>query len=218
MAFEPKPRELVEVSGGQIRLLVAPVARYTRFVALSKLLLILAIVGAVVAVVWTASDSNSEKAGRLVFSGAQKNVTLINEMIAPNYRGVDAKNQPFTLTAKRAVQKDEHNIDMENLRADLMQQDGAWLALDAAVSEVNTQTKQLELGGGVAIFYEGGYEFRTDRMYVDIDKGNARSDVHVEGQGPTGTLKAESFELFNRGEVIIFNGSVITTLYPNVHD
>ncbi|NBX03618.1 MAG: LPS export ABC transporter periplasmic protein LptC [Alphaproteobacteria bacterium] len=218
MSFEPKPRELVQVRGGQIRLLVAPVARYTRFVALSKHFLLLAILAAVGVVVWIASDNTGEGSGRLVFTGAQKNVSLINEMKSPHYQGVDAQNQPYSVTAKKAIQKDEHTVDMESLRADLMQNDGAWLALDAASGELNSTTKQLQLMGGVTVFYEGGYEFRSDHVHVDIDKGNADGDSPVEGQGPTGTIKANSFSLVNRGEIIRFNGSVITTLYPNQHE
>jgi lipopolysaccharide export system protein LptC len=215
---KPLPREVIQVRGGQMMRLVAPVARYTRFVALSKHFLMLLTLGAVGVVVWIASDNSGEGSGRIVFSGKKSPVPLINEMISPAYQGLDSKNQPYKVTAKKAVQKDAQTITMQSIRADLMQNDGKWLALDAGSGELNTQTKFLTLYDKVTLFYEGGYEFRTEYADVNIDEGSAQSNLPVEGQGPTGTLKANSFSLVDRGRVIRFDGSVITTLYPNQHE
>ena len=64
------------------------------------------------------------------------------------------------------------------------------------------------------MFYDGGYEFRSDYAQVDIKEGAAYGDSPVEGQGPMGTLTADSFNITERGKVIRFNGSVKMTLYP----
>jgi len=208
----PDYREIIEVRGAHMFRLVAPVARYTCFVAVSKRFLVLLVIGAVAVVVWMASD-NSES-GRLVFSGVQNNLPLENIMMKPHYQGVDAQGQPYTVTADTATQKDAQTVLMKFIRADVTLKGGEWIAMDAGVGELNTTTKQLELTQRVNLFYEGGYEFRTERAHVDIDAGTVKGDMPIEGQGPAGTLKADSFELVDRGQVIRFNGSVITTLYP----
>ena len=215
MVLEPHQREVVQVRGGQMLRLVAPVARYTRFVALSKHFLWILALASVGVVVWIASDNTSDGGSRIVFSGIKSKVPLINEMLSPHYQGVDAKNQPYTITAEKAVQKDAKTIVMYAIRADMTEAGGKWLALDAGSGELNTETKFMTLYDKVALFYEGGYEFRADFVDIDINKGNAQSEIPIEGQGPLGTLKADSFSLVDRGRVIRFNGSVVTTLYPN---
>ena len=47
----------------------------------------------------------------------------------------------------------------------------------------------MELDGGVNIFSDEGYEFRTERAEIDIDANTAWGDQPIEGQGPLGILK-----------------------------
>ena len=54
---------------------------------------------------------------------------------------------------------------------------------------------------------------RTDHAHVDIGQGSAYGDAHVEGQGPAGTLQAESFKVFERGQILHFIGSVKMRMY-----
>lgn len=206
-------REIIEVRGGHMLRLVAPVARYTRFVALSKRFLGFLIVAVIGMVIWIASDMSGES-GRVVFSGVQQALAPESSMLKPHYRGVDSSNQPYTVTAEKATQKDAQTVVMQFLRADIALKDGKWVALDAGMGEMNTQTRKLFLSKKVNIFYEGGYEFRTEHMHVDMDKSDAEGDAPVEVQGPLGIIKANSFSLVDRGAIIRFNGSVITTLYP----
>ena len=213
------PREVMQVRGGQMLRLVAPVARYTRFVMLGKHFLFWLAIASIGLVVWIASDNTGVNSGRMVFTPGQvQNLPQLNEMLKPHYQGVDAKNQPYTVTAEKAIQLDANNITMHSVRADLTQTSGQWIALDAGNGDMNTVTKQMKLKDHVTLFYEGGYEFRTDHTDVDLQTGSAQGDSPIEGQGPAGTIKANSFSLLDRGGFISFNGSVITTLYPHPND
>lgn len=206
-------REIIEVRGGHMLRLVAPVARYTRFVAVSKRFLLVLIIAIIGMVIWIASDIGGES-GRVVFSGVQQVLPVESVMTKPHYQGVDTNNQPYTVTAEKATQKDSQTVLMQFLRADMALKDGKWIALDAGLGEMNTQTRKLFLSKKVNIFYDGGYEFRTEYMHVDMDESSAHGDAPVEVQGPLGIIKANSFSLVERGAIIRFNGSVITTLYP----
>jgi len=188
-------------------------ARYTRFVALFKRSLMLLVLAMIGVVVWVASDNTGDNKARIVFSNIAKSANLQNIMLHPHYQGVDARNRPFTVIADKATQLDKDNVDMQTVRADMILNDGVWVALNSGTGLLNTLTKQLQLHDHVDMFYGEGYEFRTDHANVDIQKGSAYGDSAVEGQGPTGTLKADSFTIEQHGKLIHFKGSVKMTLY-----
>lgn len=197
-----------------IRRLVAPVARYTRFVIYGRNFLWVLIALVIAAIFWSASGSNSgDDKSRLVFTNVQKSENLQNEMQKPHYQGLDAKNNPYTVMADKAIQKDKDTVVLVSIRADMQQDKGSWLALNAGTGELNLVSKQLLLMDGVDMFYEGGYEFETPHAQVDIKEGTAYGDAKVVGRGPMGTLKANSFEVENRGAIIRFNGSVRLKIY-----
>jgi len=193
--------------------LAGPVTRYTRFVLFGKSFLWLLIAFVVGTVIWTASGDKGENASRLVFSSVTPNEHMQPEMINPNYQGLDAKNNPYTVAADKAIQKDKDTVTLIGIRADMQQANGTWLALNSGSGEMNMKTRMMLLMGGVNMFYEGGYEFETDHAQVDINKGTAYGDTVIKGQGPMGTLQAKSFEVEDRGRIIRFKGSVKLKIY-----
>ena len=190
-----------------------PHVAYTRFVAVSKRSLWALVAVVVGLVVWIASYNTGENGARMVFSNMTKGVTLQNIMSKPHYQGVDGRNRPYTVIAEKALQIDKDNVSLQNITADMSMSDGAWIAMNAGSGVINLQTKQLDLRDGMDVFYEGGYEFRTDHAHVDIQKGSAYGDAKVEGQGPFGTLQADGFTIGEHGGTIHFNGSVRMKLY-----
>lgn len=188
-------------------------SNYTRFVALSKRFLWLLVASMVGLVVWIASYNTGENGARVVFSNMPKSSILQNIMSKPHYQGIDVRGRPYTVTADKAVQVDKDNVSLENIRADMVMSNGVWIALDAGFGILNLQTKMLELSKGVNVFYDGGYEFRTNYAHVDIQEGSAYGDAPIEGQGGLGTLQADGFFVGKRGEAIRFKGSVKMVIY-----
>lgn len=168
----------------------------------------------IAAIIWVTMDKNGGDGARLVFSTTKQEPNQQNVMLSPRYQGLDERNQPFVVVADKAIQEDKKTVLLFNIKADMNQNDGKWLALDSKEGKMNLDEKLMYLHGGVQLFYDGGYEMRTDHANVDIQKGSARGDGPVEGQGPIGTLQANSFSVHDRGKVIEFNGSVRMTLYP----
>ena len=197
----------------RVRGITGSVARYTRLVVLSRKLLWAMIALMIGVVIWTATGKEESAGSRLVFSNVKINENLENEMINPHYQGLDAKNKPYTVIADKAVQKDKDLVVLHNIRADMQQDKGAWLALNAGSGELNIATQKLWLMDGVNMFYEGGYEMQTSKAFIDISAGTAYGEDPVTGQGPLGTLKAKGFEVSGRGEVIRFKGSVKLKIY-----
>lgn len=149
----------------------------------------------------------------MVFTNVPKSAELENIMQKPRYQGVDVHNRPYTIEANNALQKDKDTIVLENVSADMTGDNNAWIAMKSGSGILNTVTRQMELLKGVEIFYEGGYQFRTDHAHVDIGKGSATGDSRIEGQGGAGTIEAKSFSILERGNIINFNGSVRMLLY-----
>jgi lipopolysaccharide export system protein LptC len=189
------------------------VARYTRFVALSKHFLWVLVATVVGVLVWIASDTNGENKARIVFSNIAKSANLQNIMLKPHYQGVDARNRPYTIIAEKAIQVDKDNVTLSSIHADMLMNNGVWVAMHSGNGSLNLHSKQLVLHDGVDIFYNDGYEFRTDHANVDIQQGSAYADSAIEGQGPLGTLKADSFSASDHGQVMHFKGSVVMKLY-----
>lgn len=167
----------------------------------------------IIAIIWVAAIEGDDGA-RLVFSSSSGKQAQQNVMEAPRYQGLDKDNQPYIVEADKAVQKDKQTVELFNIKADMNQNDGTWLALNASAGEMTLDEERLYLSGGVQLFYDGGYEFSTEDVHVDIDEGSAYGKNRVEGQGPPGTLQADSFAAKDQGKILEFNGSVRMTLYP----
>ncbi len=149
----------------------------------------------------------------MVFTNIPKTEEIQNIMQKPRYQGVDVHNRPYTVEAVSGLQKDKDTVTLNKINAEMTGDNGAWIALNANYGEMNMTNKQIELSGGVEVFYEGGYQFRTDHAHVDISKGFVSGDSHIEGQGAAGNIKANSFSIQERGNIINFNGSVRMLLY-----
>lgn len=188
--------------------------RYTRFVNLSKWLLWLAAGGLLVALVLTSWSNTGDSGTRIVFSSAQQADTAEpSVMKKPVYHGTDAKNQPFTVIADSATQENDDRIVLNKLQADMTLENAKWAALSANSGVLKPESKKLELAGAVEMFYDGGYNVRTPYALVDTAAGTIDGSKPVEGQGPSGTLKAKRFKVLERGRVLRFEGDVEVTLY-----
>lgn len=190
-----------------------PVAKTTRAVVFGRGFLWFSIVGVIALLVYTAVDNSASDGARLVFSKIKEVGNIQNIMKNPYYHGLDKDNLPYSILATQAVQQDADTVLLENIKADMSTKNGKWLALHAGAGELKTSAKTLMLTKNVDMFYDGGYEFRSERTFVDINKGSASGDMPITGQGPMGTLKANRFSVLNRGEVIRFEGAVKVVIY-----
>ncbi|MBX2834207.1 MAG: LPS export ABC transporter periplasmic protein LptC [Micavibrio sp.] len=132
-----------------------------------------------------------------------------NELLNPKFESTDEDGNPYTVTAKRALQgqsADDDMILLEEPVADIALEDGNWLAVKAEQSAFAQTTQRLLLKGAVEIYHDEGYTLTTPELDVDMKAGTARTDTKVHIQGPKGVLDAEGLDA-NRGEeVLIFKG------------
>lgn len=141
------------------------------------------------------------------------NLTMLNA----RFSGYDDKDQPFLVTADVASQApdNENLIALELPKADITLEDGTWIAVTAREGQYDRTVDILDLLGQVSYFHDRGFELHTEEMQVDMQGGTAMGRTPVTGQGFFGQIEAEGFDLFERGDRIIFTGQSRLRLYPD---
>jgi len=211
-----KSNFLGDFTARQVDNLLETITRYTRFVVLTKhtlIILVVLIVGAVILIPILSKDQNGV---RIAFSGIatqSSSEPLTPKMLSPQFRGFDSSDQPFTVTADYAVQKDDDTVQLVNVAADMTLKGGKWISLKAKDGLLQLKGKKMIASGEVSVFYDDGYEFTTQLLNVNMDTKVISSDQPVHGQGPVGTIDASGFEAFHETKSIRFKGPVKMTIY-----
>ncbi len=189
---------------------------YSRFVQLMKVLLpAVAALLIVLILVWPYLRSEDLRF-RLSFAALTANETEDPSMVNPRYLGIDEENQAFSITADLARRMTEGSpaVELEMPKADITLDDGTWLVLTAHNGVYKQVKKTLDLTGAVNVFHDSGYEFKTSKVSIDLEKGLAKGDAAVRGQGPFGELSGEGFRLIDKGKTIVFTGKSKLVIYP----
>lgn len=139
-------------------------------------------------------------------------ITMANARFA----GVDAEGRSFNVTADRAIQSvdDDQHIVLQRPKADIMLADGTKIAIRSDTGGLQRDTRILDLFGSVTLVQDGGYEFRTTKARIDLNGRTAAGDAIVEGHGPTGEIRADGFEITDRGERVVFRGRTRVLFRP----
>jgi len=193
---------------------------YTRFVNLMKMLLpLVALVLISLVLVWPHLKPATNKF-KIGIAALKTQFTKDANMTNPRYVGTDKNHRPYSITADIAknLSKNSGAVEMEMPKADITLKDGSWLVLTANEGIFNRDAKILELKGSVNMFHDSGYEFRTAKLYVDLDMSTATSKDPVQGQGPFGTLKSQGFRIVNKAQTIFFTGKTKMVIYPGIKE
>lgn len=136
------------------------------------------------------------------------------ELVQAKYQGTDEKGQAYTLTADRATRANENEnvIALEKPKADIVLQQGGWLAVHANTGAFDNAAAKLDLSGDVIIFHDAGYELKMQDAHVDLTARTAHSTQPVEGHGPLGDIRAQNLAIADGGTKIIFGGPATLTL------
>lgn len=190
--------------------------RYSRFVNVMKRALPIA-AGALIAIVliFALLPRQTDKV-----SFAYERMGRIDNdlaMLKPRLTGADQSGNPFVITADAAIQQgaDSRKVKLKKVEADLTLDKDRWLNANAAWGFVDMMKGALTLNGGIEVFWDDGYELHTERANVDLKKGIVHGPGEVTGQGPTGTLRADSFELDRNTKQITLRGHVHMTINPS---
>ena len=190
---------------------------YSRFVLLAKYVLpLVAGVVMMLVVVWPELKSKPEKFS-LGLSDVKIETAGGQRVINARFTGVDSENRPFSITAESVVRagSKDNGVQLTQPKADVTLAGESWVAIAAPKGLFRRDAEILDLTGGVDVFHDDGYEFRTAEARIDFGKSSASGDTPIRGQGPFGTIEAQGFEIRGSGDSILFTGKSRMLLYPD---
>ena len=197
----------------------APVSKwYSRFVQMMKVLLpVVAALLIILILVWPYLRSEDLRF-RLSFAALTANQNEDPSMVNPRFLGIDKENKAYSITADlaRNLAAGSSSVELEMPKADITLDDGTWLVLTAKSGIFRQAKKNLDLTGAVNLFHDSGYEFKTSKAVIDIQKGVASGSEAVRGHGPFGEMQGEGFRLFDKGKTIIFTGKSKLVFFPGL--
>jgi lipopolysaccharide export system protein LptC len=153
-------------------------------------------------------DKLPEVSGKLGVQGSK--IT----MDAPRIAGVTRDQRAYELTAETAVQDitKPDIVELQNLRAKMELQDSDVVVITARSGTYNTKGDSVVLREHVVVTSANGYTAILRQALIDMKKGMVSSGEPVQIKLPNGSLKANSLEIFNSGEVVIFSNGVVLNL------
>ena len=131
-----------------------------------------------------------------------------NELIDPHFESTNSDQQPYVITAARAVQsqKEEALILLEQPKADVTLEKGDMLHARSERGAYRQDTEMLVMDENVVLRHDSGYTLESERMNVSMKDQLAWTDLPVSGEGPSGTLEATSMNANNITGKIVFTG------------
>jgi lipopolysaccharide export system protein LptC len=197
----------------------APVSKwYSRFVQMMKVLLpVVAALLIILILVWPYLRSEDLRF-RLSFAALTANQNEDPSMVNPRFLGIDKENKAYSITADlaRNLAAGTSSVELEMPKADITLDDGTWLVLTAKTGIFRRAKKTLDLTGAVNLFHDSGYEFKTSKAVIDLQKGVASGSEAVRGHGPFSEIQGEGFRLFDKGKTIIFTGKSKLVIFPGL--
>lgn len=187
---------------------------WDRFVLLMRRILpVFALVAGVATVGWPLLNENE-----VSFTLSTEDVLRGDDKVrmkALKYRGTDAINRLFTVTAESGFQEDPNapNVRLSGIRASIQLENAGLALVTARTGQYQKEDARLSLIGGVNLETDNGYSLAMPGADIMLKDRIATGGV-VEGQTPLGTLKADRFKVDVAKAVGTFSGRVQLKILP----
>lgn len=137
-------------------------------------------------------------------------------MRALKYRGSDASNRLFTITAESGLQKDPNAdvVSLSAISASIQMKDAGLALVGARTGRYQKKDGQLTLIGGVNLETSGGYSLTMSGADVFLKGRKANGSGGIQGQTPIGKLSADNFEVDVENSIATFSGRVTLRIVP----
>ncbi|MDX2235831.1 MAG: LPS export ABC transporter periplasmic protein LptC [Hyphomonadaceae bacterium] len=127
------------------------------------------------------------------------------KMVNPRFSGRTGANGLFDVTAttatRRGPQSDLIDLDMPVYTA-------ADRKVTARTGVYNQVARTVELNGDVVFTDAGGNTFTSTQAFVDARENRVEGRRAIRGEGPLGSVRADSYEIRDSGDRIVFRGRV----------
>ncbi len=198
---------------------VANAAGYTRFVRIMRMVLPLAAVGVItILFIRTGVEDNLIVPMESDKPEIQMQNIAKNELLNPKFESMDKKNQPYKITADRAVQgeKNKDLIMLDRPIGVMTMKDGIQVRVHSDTGAYRQDTERFFLQGGVFMEHADGYTLSSEEAHIDLKQNFAWSDKDVQGQGPDLLISAKGVRADGNTGEIIFTGPATLVLESGV--
>tara|TARA_R110002072_G_scaffold10287_6_gene48009 strand:- start:394 stop:1077 length:684 start_codon:yes stop_codon:yes gene_type:complete len=183
---------------------------YTRFVRIMRFALPLAAIVLVVVLVLGQKTQESiiEPIDEATTPELSKESIERNELLNPKFESMDKKNQPYKITADRAIQgkKNKDLIMLDRPIGTMTLDDGMSITVHSDTGAYRQDTERFFLQGGVFLEQNQGYTMQTDEAHIDLRQNYVWSEKQVTGQGPDITIDASGVRANGQTGEIVFTG------------
>lgn len=135
-------------------------------------------------------------------------VTMIN----PRFTGRDAGGKAYVITAASAQRRRANENVVDLVDPKLVDELGSEVTAPEGIFDRSNST--LDLFRDVRVADSAGYRFRTTQARFFVAEGRIEGLEPLQGQGPLGDIRSDSYEILEQGDVINFRGNVEMTFYP----
>lgn len=184
------------------------VTGYSRFVRVMRLALPLAAISMVaVLFVVTGGDKTAIVPVSEPKEMPDKKVAK-NELLNPVFESRDKKDQPYKITADRAVQGEANKdlIMLERPIGVVTMEDGAQVKVRSNAGAYRQDTERFFLEGGVFLEHAQGYTLKSEEAHIDLQQNYAWSEKDVQGRGPDIAIDARGVRANGKTGEILFTG------------
>ncbi|PCJ03212.1 MAG: LPS export ABC transporter periplasmic protein LptC [Alphaproteobacteria bacterium] len=198
---------------------VANAVGYTRFVRVMRLMLPLAAVG-IITILFIRTGVEDKLIVPMESDKPEIQMQNIakNELLNPKFESMDKKNQPYRITADRAVQgeKNKDLIMLDRPIGVMTMKDGIQVRVHSDTGAYRQDTERFFLQGGVFMQHADGYTLSSEEAHIDLKQNFAWSDKDVQGQGPDLLISAKGVRADGNTGEIIFTGPATLVLESGV--
>ena len=163
----------------------------------------LALLGSIAA--WPALD-RAMQAGKAAYNQVASVRADTGQMLGVRYHGVDARGNPYMITAARARQVSPDQIALVQPVADTLSRSGSWMLARAPAGVYMPHEQLLDLSGGVTFYRNDGTLMVGPTADIDVKRGVLASDNWVHAEGPFGVLDAQGDFMSHHDGVAQFRG------------
>jgi len=185
--------------------------RHSRRVRVVRLLIPLAIVGAVAGGLVVAQFNPLRMLTSLPvdFSSLVVSGTKIT-MQAPRIAGFTKDSRPYELTARAAAQDvaNPNTIELQGLHGKTEMPDKAVFEMTADGGIYDAKAEVLTLRQNIVFKSTSGFEVYLSEAVVDVHSSNVVSEKPVQVRMQQGTINANRMEVLDSGDTIRFGGGV----------
>lgn len=142
------------------------------------------------------------------------------KMENPRLTGYTRDDKSYELTARSAAQDiaTPGIVRLNMVEARITAADGGWTTIKADRGLFQSERETLDLEDNIVVRSDSGQAMRLDKARIELKAGTVVSRNPVELDALNGTLRADTMQIADKGEKMVFAGHVVLVFRPKARE